>query len=959
MTPEAFVSKWSAATTKERAAAQEHFIDLCKLFDEPTPNEADPSGDWYAFEKGVQKTGAGRGWADVWKRGHFGWEYKSKSGGRASTMSAALKQLQLYALALESPPLLVVSDIDTIEIHTAFQNAIQEVHVISLEDILVPEKRDVLRALFKDPERLKPSRTRDQVTEEAAGQFASLAHQLRQDGHDPQRTAHFLNKLLFCMFAEDVGVLKTGLFTEITEKGVTHPEHFNTFVSRLFQAMSTGGPFGTEIVYHFNGGLFSDEDTLPLTLEQIRSVRDLALMDWSHIEPAIFGTLFERGLDPEKRSQLGAHYTDTQSIMRLLEPTIIEPLMDEWEKRKKNIAHYLERMESVKTASAAKKNRNAAESELQHFLEKLRNFRVLDPACGSGNFLYLSLQSLKGLEHRANIEAEALGLLRQAPAVGPEVVRGIELNSYAAELAKVTIWIGEIQWMVSHGYSISTNPVLRPLNSIEQRDAIMSADGKEPSWPAADVIVGNPPFLGDKKMRRELGDDYVTSLRSIYKDSVPGGADLVTYWLHKSHKQLSLGKAERAGLVTTNSIRGGKNRKVLDSIVSNSNIFEAWPDLPWINDGADVRVSLICFMTGKVDRCKLEDKPVTKIFSDLTAKTEEKAEADLTQARKLSQNLGVSFIGIQKNGPFDIDEELARSWLETPNPHGKPNSNVLKPWINGRDITRRPQGKWIIDFGGDTELKDAALYELPFKHVEENVRPTREGNRDPRAGTMWWLHKRSNQDLRNALTALDRYIATPRVAKHRLFVWMNNSVVPDSATVAIARSDDVTLGILHSRFHELWTLRLCTWLGVGNDPRYTPTSTFETFPFPDGLTVDLSPGEYSNPKREQISFASKTLCELRNAWLNPPEWIESMPEEVDGYPDRIVPKKGREADLKKRTLTNLYNERPSWLRNAHLELEEAVASAYGWPSDISDSEILSRLLDLNLTRLAIEASPQD
>ena len=418
MTPEAFIAKWTETTTKERAAAQEHFIDLCRVLGEKTPHEADPTGEWYAFEKGVEKTGAGRGWADVWKRGHFGWEYKSKSGGRSSTMSGALRQLQFYALALESPPLLIVSDIDTIEIHTAFQNAVQEVHLIELRDFAQPEKLDLLRAAFKDPKRLRPKRTRNQITVDAAGEFAELAFALRKEGHEPHVVAHFLNKILFCMFAEDAGVLKTGLFTDIAEKGVERPEHFDTVIKRLFQAMQFGGPFGTEIINWFNGGLFDDDATLPLTLAQIRTVRDLARMDWSQIEPAIFGTLFERGLDPSKRSQLGAHYTDPDSIMRLVNPTIVEPLLGEWREVRAEIAKQMERMEKVKTKEATRKRLKVSNNAFQHFLERLRNFRVLDPACGSGNFLYLSLQALKDIEHRANIEAEALGLQRQNPLAG-------------------------------------------------------------------------------------------------------------------------------------------------------------------------------------------------------------------------------------------------------------------------------------------------------------------------------------------------------------------------------------------------------------------------------------------------------------------------------------------------------------------------------------------------------------
>lgn len=558
MTPDQFISKWSESTTKERAASQEHFIDLCGLLDEKTPNEADPTGEWYAFEKGVEKTGAGRGWADVWKRGHFGWEYKSKSGGRTSTMAGALKQLQQYALALESPPLLIVSDIDTIEIHTAFQNAVQDVHIIRLEELAQPEKLDLLRSAFKDPKRLRPSRTRDQITADAAGEFADLAYALRSDGHGAQAVAHFLNKILFCMFAEDVGILKTGMFTEITEKGVEHPEHFNTFVQRLFQAMQTGGPFGTEIIDWFNGGLFDDDKTLPLTLEQIRTVRDLARMDWSQIEPAIFGTLFERGLDPDKRSQLGAHYTDPDSIMRLVNPTIVEPLLSEWREVRVEIAAQMERMEKVKTKDATKKRLKAANNAFQGYLERLRNFRVLDPACGSGNFLYLSLQALKDIEHRANIEAEALGLHLQSPLVGPEAVMGIEINAYAAELARVTVWIGEIQWMLDHGYSLSKDPILKPLDTIEQRDAILGDGDTEPDWPKSDVIVGNPPFLGDKRMRGELGDEYVDRLRGLYQGRVSSGSDLVTYWFEKARSQLTDGRANRVGLVATNSIRQKK-----------------------------------------------------------------------------------------------------------------------------------------------------------------------------------------------------------------------------------------------------------------------------------------------------------------------------------------------------------------------------------------------------------------
>jgi type II restriction/modification system DNA methylase subunit YeeA len=951
MTPDAFISKWSEVTTLERATVQSHFNDLCRLLGEKEPHEADPTGEWFAFEKGVEKTGAGRGWADAWKRGHFGWEYKSKSGGRESTLERALKQLQQYALALEAPPLLVVSDIDVIEIHTAFQNAVQEVHTIRLKDIGEPENLRKLKWLFSEPERLRPRRTRDQITAEAAGQFAQLASVLRAEGLDPLRVAHFLNRLLFCMFSEDAGLLKAGLFTELAEKGVEHPEHFEVFVKRLFQAMQTGGPFGSEIIDWFNGGLFDSDDTIPLTLGQIRIVRDLARMDWSQIEPAIFGTLFERGLDPDKRSQLGAHYTDPESIMRLVNPTIVEPLLEEWGTVRVEIAGHMERMEKVRTKGATEKRRQAANNAFHGFLERLRNFRVLDPACGSGNFLYLALQAIKDIEHRANIEAEALGLARQAPMVGPEAVMGIELNSYAADLARVTVWIGEIQWMLDHGYSLSRDPILKPLDNIEQRDAILTSDGTEPDWPEADVIIGNPPFLGDKRMISELGEAYVGTLRDCYKGRVPGGADLVTYWFAKAGRCLGDGSVQRVGLVSTNSIRAGANRTVLQSMLNHVRVFSAWSDEPWINEGAAVRVSLVCLCENHVGvSTSLNGESVAGINADLTRRGKDSADLDFTAVRSLSENQETAFIGTQKNGPFDVPAELARKWLRQPNPHGKPNSDVLKPWANGSDVTRRPADKWIIDFGTSMSESAAAKYQLPFDYVVANVKPGREKLRREGHRRYWWRYGETRAGMRAALDGLTRFIATPRVAKHRLFVWLDRSIMPDSRLCVIARDDEVAMGILQSHAHEIWSLKTCSWHGVGNDPTYNAKSVFETFSFPGGLELSRDADAYTNPFADQIAEACSQLMKLRANWLNPPEWTEKVLEVVEGYPDRIIPKSGHEADLKSRTLTNLYNNRPAWLESAHKDLDEAVAAAYGWPADLSDDEILAKLLELNLSR---------
>ena len=934
-----FIAFWRDSTLKERSGAQGHFIALCGLLGIKSPTEADPHGDWFAFEKGAKKTGGGDGWADVWRRHCFAWEYK----GKHKDLKAALRQLQQYALALENPQLLIVSDMETIEIHTNFPNTVNVVHRLTLDDLADPARISLLKWAFLEPDRLQPARTRESVTQDAAMLLGGLAQRLRQRGHDPQPVAHFMTRLLFCLFAEDIGLLPERLFSKLLEEARRSPTDFSGLAGDLFRAMHQGGRFGLERIAWFNGGLFDDDHCLPLERADLDTLHSATVLDWSAIEPAIFGTLFERGLDPDKRSQLGAHYTDAASIRRLIEPVIRDPLLAEWATVKAEMARLL---------AAKKPKRAQAEQALHGFLERLRTFRVLDPACGSGNFLYLALRTLKDIEHQVMLEAETLGLQRGFPAVGPEAVLGIEINPYAAELARLTVWIGEIQWMLGHGYNLNDQPILKPLNSIECRDALLDG-GQEAGWPAAEAIVGNPPFLGGSKLLRELGDEYTARMRQIYAGRVPGGADLVCYWFEKARAQMEAGQAQRAGLVATNSIRGGSNRKVLERIQETSTIFHAWSDEPWINNGAAVRVSLVGFGQ-RVERTMLDGQPVAAIYADLTGYTTNVGtEIDLTQAKPLLENNGIIVRGSEKGGAFNIGGDLARRWLMLPNPHNRPNSEVLRPWMNGMDITRRPSGMWIIDFGIYADENKAALYEKPFAYLVEHVRCQRNANREDRTSCNWWLHRRSGEDLRTAISNLKRYICTPRVSKYRLFIWLESSIYPDSATFIIARSDDTTFGILHSRFHELWTLRTCTWIGKGNDPRYTPTTCFDTFPFPAGLTPNIPAADYADdPRAQAIADAARKLNELRENWLNPPQWVDRVPEVVPGYPDRLIPKPEHAAELKKRTLTNLYNQRPAWLDHAHRTLDEAVAAAYGWPVNWSDDEVLRQLLALNRARVA-------
>lgn len=934
MTPEAFIKKWHGGGD-ERRDAQPFFEDLCHLIGHGTPRELDPEHTWFTYEYGAAKTSGGDGWADVWKKGFFGWEAK----GTHKSLDKAYEQLKMYADALQNPPLLVVSDLQAIIIHTNFTNTVKREYRLTVDQLADYESRKLLEAVFKSPDTLKPGVTRAAVTQEAADKFTRLATALRERGHEAHAVAHFLNRIVFCMFAEDIGLLAGHMFTKVVEKSQGNPGLFENRCRDLFAAMHKGGDVAFENIEWFNGGLFENDATLRLDAPDLKLLLEACKLDWSAIEPSVFGTLFERGLDPSKRSQLGAHYTDPETIMKIVRPVVSEPLLAEWETEKAELETLIGK--AKKTVS------KAAQSRFNAFLERLRGFTVLDPACGSGNFLYLALRALKDLEKRILFEAEVLGLGRQFPDIGPHNVKGIELNGYAAELARVTIWIGEIQWMIANGYGAKKNPILQSLEQIECRDALLNPDGSEAMWPVTNVVVGNPPFVGDKKMKDELGAEYVETLRGRYKGRVPGGADLVCYWFEKSNDLIKAGQLQRAGLVATNSIRGGRNREVLKHVSDTGRIFRAWSDEEWVNEGAAVRVSLVCFGRSDVPAV-LDGAPAGTIFPDLTAAGVE-AAADLTRAAPLAENSGTAFSGITKKGAFDLEGVYARRLLkEVGNPNGRPTADVLFPWKNGEAVVGRDPDKWIIHFGEQSEA-EASLYPAPFAVVVSEVKPARMKTNAKGERENWWKLARRAPDMFTATGTLDRFIVTPEVSKHRVFAWLGRGTVPDKNLVVVARDDFTTFGVLHSRPHELWALRMGT--SLEDRPRYTSSTTFRTFPFPEGLTPNIPSADYAaDPRAVRIADAARKLVEARDRWLNPTEWTERVPEIVPGYPDRIIAKAGHEADLKKRTLTNLYNERPTWLANLHRALDEAVASAYGWEWPLTDDEILKRLFALNQVR---------
>jgi hypothetical protein len=834
MKPAEFVAKWSRLQQKETALYASHFDDVCRLVGHATPTEHaarhDPEGKTFSFQTSTVKADGQKGFADVFFRDHFIWEYK----GVHADLNKAYRQLQLYREALFNPPLLITSDLRTIHIYSNFTNRPTVETVVTLDDIAAKDGGagpgvDVLRRVFFHPDSFRPDATRETITRATADTFLSVAEALRQhqrltdEAYTPEQRAHFLIRLLFCLFAEDLGLLPDGLFTSIVQSQGAAYTDLRHPLRNLFATMRDGGHFGMFAVRHFNGTLFDDAFVPALPYDLAGLVLRAARQDWAAVDPSIFGTLFERIIDEDKRAQLGAHYTSQDDILLIVEPVLMAPLRRKWDEVRRTANYELGREsrgaggqgsggeEEPAGASfppAPPLPRSPAQ-QLEAFAKEIAAVRVLDPACGSGNFLYVALRRLLDLQKEVISYAARKGLPPIPLTVGPQQLYGIEINDYAHELAQITVWIGYLQWRYENGFAAMDDPVLRPLDNIRHMDAILAhdADGRpvEPAWPAAEVIIGNPPFLGSRMMRPTFGDKYCNSLQEIYKGRIDGLPDLVCYWFEKARSSISTSQSQRVGLIATNSIRGGSNRRVLDNVKRSGDIFMAWSDHEWQVAGAAVRVSIVGFDNGSQNLRFLDGRQVADINADLTSET------NFGQAQRLQENRGISFQGVVLRGNFRITESEARTMIASPNPEPeRQNTEVIRLRYNGQDITGRPENIHIIDFGVNTSVEEAAKYVVPFQYVRTNVYPERQKANQAAAREKWWLHWNPRPDMKRALASLPRYIATPTVAKHRLFVWLGNHIHPDHQLIAIARDDDYFFGVLHARPHELWALRMGT-----------------------------------------------------------------------------------------------------------------------------------------------------
>ncbi len=1072
---EAFIHRWRGATGSELANYQLFLGELVELLDLPRPDPAreDTRDNAYVFERRIVfKHGDGSesaGRIDLYRRAHFVCEAKKvkltvATKGFDDALQRARGQAEGYARALPAeegrPPFLIVVDVGhVIELYSEFSRSgatytpfpDPRSHRIALDELRKPEIRERLRAVWLEPMSLDPTRQSARVTREIAARLAEIAKALEADGHEAEAVAGFLSRCLFTFFAEDVELIPKDSFRELLKSIRNQPGQFVPIVTELWRAMDAGD-FSVALkadLLQFNGKLFKQPVVLPLKRDQIDLLIAAAEAKWSEVEPAIFGTLLERALDPDERHALGAHYTPRAYVERLVLPTVIEPLREDW-------AH----AHAAALTLAREGDIPGALAEVKAFHKALCAVRVLDPACGSGNFLYVTLEHLKRLEGEVLNAFDELdpdrqqGKLRQgglaldatranpfgAETVDPHQLLGIELNPRAAAIAEMVLWIGYLQWHFRTLAGKPAEPVLRDFHNIECRDAVLAYDRVEyvtdergvpvtrwdgktmkPSpvtgepvpdeaaqvpveryvnptraeWPQADFVVGNPPFIGNKRMRLALGDGYVEALRSTW-DDVPETADFVMYWWHQAAWLTRRGWLRRFGLITTNSLRQTFNRCVVEMhmqwedrgpppryapgmvppgevavpLAPPLSIAFAIPDHPWVDsaDGADVRIAMTVAATtvgpGSLNEAVQElaqddgsaevrlVRRVGPIHADL------RIGADIGLAVQMGANAGISFMGM-----IPLGEAF---WVTPAEASAIPPDVVrsldsrLRRYVNGRDLLYAPRGIYALDFYGLELEAVRARYPWAYQRLFNSVRLGRAKDKRKSYRENWWTFAEARPALRKALSGLNRYIGTTETATHRVFSFIDATFLPDQKIRVVASDSLALLAVLTSRVHVAWALVAGSRLGVGNDPVYNNARCFEQFPFPDmaliseGGAPDFARRIVSHRASQQAQHGGLTVTGIYNV-------LEKLRRnEVLGSKDKLIHEQGL----------------VSVLRELHDELDRAVFGAYGW-NDLADKlvgrpgattpwpekppeqaeaeeELLTRLVALNAERAAEE-----
>ena len=1023
-----FIARWiNQPGGAERANCSPFLYELCDALGVARPNVAnrDDENQNYRFERPVKRRDSEEIRStlriDLYKSGCFILEAKQsrlpegkkaiagqhtlpgfepEQRGRRSIkkgwdalMVNAKRQAEDYVFRLEqsepAPPFIIVCDVGhCMELYADFSGTgraytyypDRQNFRIFMDDLRDPAIRARLATVWTDPHSLNPARENARVTREIADRLAKVSKALEKK-HPAEEVAHFLMRCIFTMFAEDVDLLPKGEFTKLLADCIERPESFAPLLEELWSKMDEAeyskrfySAFKQHLK-HFNGNLFKAARAFRLGKEEIGELLAAAKVDWTRVEPAIFGTLLERALDVKERSQLGAHYTPRLYVERIVHVTVMEPLRAEWRDVQIKI------QEAVDNTDDKHEGRDEAIGFARAFHKKLCNTRVLDPACGTGNFLYVSLELMKGLEGEvleklAELGFEALELERET--VDPHQFLGLELNPRAAAIAELVIWIGALQQHYRIKKDHSPEPILKAFKNINfgERngyDAVLTWDGypspavqaqegkrletapnaRRPEWPEVEFIVGNPPFIGGKDIRSELGDFYTETLRSTHKH-MNDSADFVMYWWDRAAELLTRKdtKLKRFGFITTNSISQVFQRRVTDRHLNAKqpiSLVFAIADHPWTKatkDAAAVRIAMTVAEAGTSDGVVLKVTQEPELDTDEPKITYERREGrinsdvtigvDVGKAKALLANEGLSSRGVQLIGSGFIVTPQEAAHLGLGKRPGL--EKHIRQYRNGRDLMAHSRNVMVIDMFGLAAEQVRHDFPEVYQHLSEKVKPEREtGGKVVSYAEKWWEFGVPRQGLRSALEHLPRYIATVETAKHRVFQFLDAEILPDNRLVCFAVRDASQLAILSSRVHVGWTLARG---GLLEDrPIYTKTDCFDPFPFPDA----------SESHKATLRALGDELDATRKRVL-----AEHPDLTLTGLYNVLEKLKSREAltaedeDVKHRGLVLI-------LKELHEQIDRAAFAAYGWPDTLTDEEVLARLVALNAERAEEEA----
>jgi hypothetical protein len=985
-TLEALVERWADAKPAELANLQSYVIELCEALGVEPPR---PAGGGYEFNfpiHVVRRDGTDTtNFVDLYKEGHFALEGKddgTNSSERA--LRAAYGQVRGYAGFIgEPPPYLLVLDVaKTLIIWDRWSGDYPGWDGSRRVDLRTLHQRpgdvELLRDIWTNPEVRNTHGKAVAVTREIAEQLAILATSLEAEGFEHARVARFLIRCVFTMFAEDIGLLPQEPFRKILEKlAMAEPTEFKPQVEQLWKVMDTGGSFWYLQLMQFNGHFYKDAEALPLSRKALSLLLAASRADWQHVEPAILGTLLVRALSAAERHRLGAEFTPRVYVERVIRQAVEEPIRERWTAVQ---AEILELRESSKP-----KNRRAAGQKIETFLTWLRGLRFLDPACGSGNFLYVAMHAVKRIEleaTRALADVDGQNLSLRMTEVRPSQFYGIELEPWAREIAELTLWIGFHQFWKQHHDERPTPPFLEDSHNLEQRDAVLAWDGKlrpdgprsrpdprprllhpvtgklipDPKailtywvypnarpapWPPADFIVGNPPYMGQARQRDAFGDGYVEALRAAYPE-LADSVDYVMYWWYRAAEEVAAGRTIRAGLITTNTITQVQNRSVVAMEgKKGAQVVWAIADHPWVDDtiGAAVRVAMTVIAL-KPSNAVLEvvDDAAT-VIRKLTApqmNADLSVHADVARASgvPLLANVGLASRGFKLHGSGFV---LTTSEAKRVRSAERRYRNIVRPYRNGKDITDRPRTAYVIDFGLADEV-EARRSPIPFDILRDRVRPERLANARATYRKYWWRFGEPRREFREASRGLKRYIATPQTAKHRFFVFLDVDIAPDDMLLCVASDDAFVLGVVSSSIHVAWADATGGRMGVGNDSRYMKSACFDAFPFPTPPPI----------LAREIGEIAEAIDAHRKEAVGRDEGIT-----MTGLYNVVAKLRACAGLTSREQLINALGACGS-LRDLHDRLDSAVAKAYGWSTPTQPSIVLERLVALHDQRKAEE-----